>query len=332
MNAAAERKNMKRVCIVGCGNISGNHRNAINNTENAVLYAACDIDQKRLETAEKEWGVIGYNNFADAINDKNIDSIHICTPHYLHFEMIAAALAAGKQVVCEKPVTMTKEEFDRLLTNENAKKICVVFQNRLNQSVQALKNIVDANELGKIISMKAFLTWHRDKDYYNSARWRGKWATEGGGVLINQAIHTLDYFNYVAGGIESIKADMTNFSLSDVIEVEDTVCAYLKLKNDAKGIFFATNAYTKNSAPFVEIIFEKGEAIYINGKLFVNGEKCAEDKASQTGKKYWGSGHDLLIKNFYDKNNFFNIYDAENTMKSVFAIYESAKSGKEIRI
>lgn len=108
MNAAAERKNMKRVCIVGCGNISGNHRNAINNTENAVLYAACDIDQKRLETAEKEWGVIGYNNFADAINDKNIDSIHICTPHYLHFEMIAAALAAGKQVVCEKPVTMTK--------------------------------------------------------------------------------------------------------------------------------------------------------------------------------------------------------------------------------
>lgn len=321
---------MKRVCIVGCGNISNSHRQAINKTDNAILYAACDIDKERLMTAEKEWGVVGYNDFADVISDKNIDSVHICTPHYLHYDMIIEALRAGKQIVCEKPVTMTSEEFDSLLTNENAKNICVVFQNRLNQPVQVLKNIVDTKELGQIVSMKAFLTWHRDKEYYNSAQWRGKWETEGGGALINQAIHTLDYFNYIAGGIESVRASMSNFSLDGVIEVEDTVSAYLKLKNNVTGILFATNAYTKDSEPFVEITFEKGEAVYINGKLFVNGEKCAEDIAPQTGKKYWGTGHDLLIKNFYDKDIFFNLYDAENTMKAVFAMYESAKSGKEI--
>lgn len=275
---------MKRVCIVGCGNISNNHRNAINKTDNALLYAACDVEQERLRTAEKDWGVICYNNFADVINDKNIDSVHICTPHYLHYEMIIEALSAGKQIVCEKPITMTKEQFDSLLSDKVAKSICIVFQNRLNQSVQALKNIADTKELGQIISMKAFLTWHRDKEYYNSAQWRGKWDTEGGGALINQAIHTLDYFNYIAGGIESVKASISNFSLDGVIEVEDTVSAYLKLKNNVTGIFFATNAYTKDSAPFVEITFEKGEAVYINGKLFVNGVKRAEDIVPQTGK------------------------------------------------
>lgn len=323
---------MKRVCIVGCGNIASNHRNAINKTDNAILYAACDIDSKRIRMAEKEWGVATYSNFSDVINDEKIDSVHICTPHYLHYEMIKEAINAGKQIVCEKPVTMTSEEFDRLLTNENVKNICVVFQNRLNKSVQALKNIVVSKELGQIVSMKAFLTWHRDEKYYNSAQWRGKWTTEGGGALINQAIHTLDYFNYIAGGIDSVKASMSNFSLDEVIEVEDTVSAYLKLKNNVTGILFATNAYAKDSAPFVEITFEKGETVYTNGKLFVNGEKRAEDIVPLTGKKYWGTGHDLLIKNFYDKGIFFNLYDVKNTMKAVFAAYESAKEGKEIRL
>lgn len=323
---------MKRVCIVGCGNIAGNHRNAINKTDNAILYAACDVDGERLQMAEKEWGVAGYSNFYDVINDEKIESVHICTPHYLHYEMIKEAINKGKQIVCEKPVTMTKEEFNNILSDKAAKNICVVFQNRFNQSVQALKNIVDTKKLGEIVSMKAFLTWHRDKEYYSSASWRGKWATEGGGALINQAVHTLDYFNYIAGGIESVKASMSNFSLDGVIEVEDTVSAYLKLKDNVTGIFFATNAYAKDSAPFVEIMFEKGEAVYINGKLFINGEKCAEDIVPQAGKKYWGTGHDLLIKNFYDNDNFFNVYDAANTMKAVFAIYESAKLGKEIRL
>lgn len=323
---------MKRVCIVGCGNISGIHRSAIDKTDSAYLYAACDIDNERLKSVEKEWGIIGYNDFQDVIDDDKIDCIHICTPHYLHYDMIKTAINAGKQVICEKPITMTAEELDNLLSDKASKDICVVFQNRLNQSVQTLKNITETKELGEIISMRAFLTWYRNKDYYDSASWRGRWATEGGGALINQAIHTLDYFNYIAGGIESVRADVTNFSLKDVIEVEDTVSAYIKLKNKAEGIFFATNAYKKDSAPFVEITFENGDAVYINGKLFVNGEKRAQDIIPQTGKKYWGTGHDLLIKNFYDKDCFFNVHDTENTMRAVFAMYESAKSGKEISL
>lgn len=318
---------MKRVCIVGCGNISDIHRDAINKTDNAFLYAACDANQERLKKVEKEWGTVCYEDFSDVLKDEKIDSIHICTPHYLHYEMIKRAANAGKQIVCEKPITMTKDEFNNLLSDEEAKNICVVFQNRFNPSVQNLKRIVESKELGNIISMRAFLTWCRDKDYYKSASWRGKLKSEGGGVLINQAIHTLDYFNYIAGGIESVQSSIANLSLTDVIEVEDTVSAYLKLKNGAEGIFFATNAYKKDSAPFVEITFEKGTAVYNNGELFVNGEKQSEDTVPQTGKKYWGVGHDLLIKNLYDKNCFFNVYDAENTMKAVFAIYESAESG-----
>ncbi len=315
---------MKRVCIVGYGAIGPVHANALENVEHAKLYAVCDINAAKRALCKEKYNVLEYDDFDTMLQDAEIDTVHICTPHYLHFEMIKKALAAGKDVVVEKPVTMTKEEFNELQKLEGVERVCVVLQNRLNPCVQKLKEIIESGEYGAIKAAKGILTWHRDKAYYQSGAWRGRWATEGGGALINQAVHTLDYFCYLLGRVQGVKATMANYSLEDVIEVEDTVTAYLELENGVKGIFFATNAYSENSNPFFEVVFEKGIARYMDKKLWVNGMLLAEDEAASAGKAYWGNSHTSLLKNYYDEGKYFTVADTKATMKTVFAMYESA--------
>ena len=311
-----------KVCIIGCGAISGVHIEAVKNCINAELYGICDIDKSKKEIADR-LNVKFFDNFDDVLSDKEANAVHICTPHYLHFEMIKKALKYGKKVVCEKPCAITKAEFDALVKTDNIEAVCFVMQNRLNKSIEELKKIINNKELGSITGVCGILAWHRTREYYSRANWRGKWATEGGGVLINQAIHTLDLMSYLAGEIEDVKANMTNFSLSDVIEVEDTCTAYLKFKSGING---ATNANAENDDMELSVYFEKGTVKCAMDKLFVNGKEICANERTVIGKNYWGNMHEKLIADFYDRNIFFDINSIENTMNTLFAIYESANN------
>lgn len=315
---------MKNVCVVGYGAIGPIHAAAIEKAENANLYAVCDIDTDRLDVALETYKVKTYTDFELMLKDDEIDTVHICTPHYLHFPMIKKALEAGKGVVTEKPITMTREEYKNLLALDGVENVCVVFQNRLNPSIVKFKEIIDSGKMGEIKAIRGILTWCRTMKYYQHDAWRGKWDTEGGGVLINQAVHTLDLFCYLVGNVKSVKAVMTNFSL-DEIEVEDTFNGYLSFENGKKGMFFATNAYTGDPAPLFEISFEKGKVRYIDSKLYVDGELIEEDSKPVAGKSYWGTGHQKLIHNYYDNDIFFTPLDAKNTMETMFAMYDSAR-------
>ena len=318
---------MKNICIVGYGSIGPTHAKAIAETQNGHLYAVCDINPDRIQKCQTEYPhVIGYKNFDEMLKDEHIDSVHICTPHHLHYKMIVDALDAGKCVVAEKPVTINREDFDKLLQNEHIDKLALVFQNRLNPCVHMMKSIISEKKLGNIQCIRAILTWHRTKEYYQADSWRGKWATEGGGLMINQAVHTLDLMSYLAGDIQAVQANMANFSLHDIIEVEDTCSAHLQYTNGITGIFFATNAYGANSSPEIEIRFENGIARYIDKKLYLNGELVDQNTISSGEKSYWGTSHITLIRNYYDHGIYFKITDAQNTMYTLFAMYESAKN------
>lgn len=319
---------MKNVCIVGYGAIGFVHARAVENVERASLYAVCDIDKERCDVCAEKYDVVKYQDFDEVLADERIDSVHICTPHYLHFEMIRRALEAGKEVVTEKPLTMTRAEYEALLQLPGAERVCVVLQNRLNVCVKKMKHMVESGELGKVLTVRGILTWFRDAAYYESGAWRGKWDTEGGGLLINQAIHTLDYFSYVVGDIVNVKADMFNYSLQDVIEVEDTLVAYLEYADGVRGIFFATNAYGKDSLPFFEVVCEKGTLQYTDKTLWLDDEIIEKDRAPVVGKAYWGGSHVELMKRYYDEGKWFNVWDVKNTMETVFAMYESARSRK----
>ena len=322
---------MINVCVVGYGSIGPIHANALTNTEGVVLYGVCDPDVDRRKKCVNEFGssnmvIHEYEDYDEMLKDDNIHSVHICTPHYLHYEMIQKALKANKLVVTEKPVTRTKDEFTKLLSADGIENVCVTFQNRLNPCIIKFKEIIEKKELGDIKAVRAVLTWNRGRSYYESADWRGKWDTEGGGLLINQAIHTLDYFSYLIGNVVSVNANMFNYSLKDVIEVEDSLVAVLRMDNGVQGMFFATNAYGTDSAPLFEVTFERGSVRYIDNKLWM-GEKIIEcDIAPKKGKSYWGSAHEDLIKRFYENGQCFSVYDVKNTMETTFAIYESSGS------
>lgn len=323
---------MKNICIVGYGAIGPFHVNALEYAETASFYGVCDIDPQKITECQKKYNVKGYQDYYSMLEDPDIDGIHICTPHYLHSEMILSGLKANKSVLVEKPVVMTKEEFEILLHTEGIERTGLVFQNRLNPCVKKIKAMLLERSLGKLICAKAVVTWSRTKEYYQHDAWRGKWATEGGGVLINQAIHTLDLMSYIGGDIQSVRADMTNYSLKDAIEVEDTVSAYFKYASGASGILFATNAYGSSDTPDLEFVFENGTLRYTSDTLFRNGEVIFKDEAPVGVKSYYGHGHTELIHNYYDLNQYFTVFDAKNTMDTLFAAYESSKTGNEIYI
>lgn len=324
---------MRNVCIVGYGAIGPIHAAALEVIENANFYAVCDCDESRIAHCREKYDVVPYKDFNVMLEDANIDTVHICTPHYLHYEMVKLACEKGKNVVCEKPLPMDADEFEKMMLLPGIEKVAVVFQNRLNTCVKKMKNILETKKMGEILGVRGIVTWMREEDYYKADPWRGKWKTEGGGVLINQTIHTLDLMGYLAGGFKSLKANMTNFSLKGIIEVEDTFMASLKMKNDAKAVFFATNAFCMNSAPDIQVVCEKGVLHYTDNKLFLDDDLVCEDVTAEGEKAYWGTGHIELLGEYYRIGKHFSVFDTKNTMKTVYAMYESAKNnGKEICI
>ncbi len=320
------------VCIIGYGAIGKIHAGILAKTDRVNLYAICDTDKERADKGAKEYNAKALYSFDDCIKDENIDCVHICTPHYLHFEMITKAIDAGKRVVAEKPVVMKKSELDTLLFSYDASKIYPIVQNRTNPCVQKLKDIIQNENCGALKGVKGILTWHRDKTYYDEAEWRGTKEFEGGGVLINQAVHTLDLMCCFAGKAKSVEATVSNKSLKGVIDVEDTVEAFIEFENGARGVFYATNAYADNSSMQVELVFENKLLQYINGKLFVDDECVCTDKTEYIGKRYWGSGHESVMDDYYVYGSDFCLNDVSNTMYTMFAMYESAETGNKVDI
>ena len=319
-----------KTCIIGYGAIGKIHAKILVKTQGVKLYSICDINKERADEGARKYGIKAQYSFEDCIKDPDIDCVHICTPHYLHFDMITKALDSGKRVVVEKPAVMKKSELDRLFLEYDVSKIYPIVQNRTNPCVQRMRDIIKNEDCGKLKGVKGILTWNRDKSYYDEAKWRGTKAFEGGGVLINQAVHTIDLMSCFAGKAKTVEATVSNKSLKDIIEVEDTVEAFIEFENGAKGVFYATNAYADNSSMQVELVFEKKLLQYINGKLFVDDEYICTDRTDFIGKRYWGSGHECVMEDYYVYGSDFCLNDVSNTMYTLFAIYESAEKGMKI--
>lgn len=323
---------MKNICIIGYGSIGQVHAAAVSKTKDVRLHSVCDINENARKRFYDTYGGREFESLDAALECTEIDSFHICTPHYLHYEMIEKILKHGKKAICEKPVVMTKDELLKLLKLDGIERLGIVFQNRLNPCVVKLREIVSNGEMGKLIAVRGIVTWERTIEYYNSGEWRGKILTEGGGVLINQAVHTLDLLCYLAGKVKTVGAVSANFTIPE-IEVEDSVMASIDFESGARGVFFATNAYKQCPLPYLELIFEKGNIEYRDRALYTCGTLICEDKRPTGEKAYWGLSHEILIKNYYENNDFFTVTDCENTMRTMFAIYEStAKSGEIINV
>ncbi len=327
---------MKNACVVGYGAIGPIHAQALEQVENARLYAVCDLQKKRADLAAREHQTKAIYDFSEVLTNPEIDAVHICTPHYLHQSMAIACMRAGKDVVLEKPIVMRETELSELISvyQKTGRRVCAILQNRMNPCVQKLSEIVKCGQYGALLSLSAFLTWSRDDDYYQADEWRGKWATEGGGVLINQAVHLLDLCDWLGGGIAALRCDISTKALQ--IEVEDTADAVFWMKNGARGIFYATNANSVNNPFRLELCFQNGIFRYADGMLaqISDGrvDVLASDTKPEQGKAYWGSSHARVISDFYQGKEYLHLEDALHSARVLFAMYQSAKEHRRIEL
>ena len=188
-----------RVGVVGCGRISIRHFLPLTSIEEVELVACCDIKKDRADEAASKYGIKAYYSYQEMIKEENLDAIHLCLPHYLHSSVAIYAFEHGVNVLTEKPMDVNLESAIKAVEVAKEKDLLygVIFQCRYNNPAQLVKKAVTEGKLGKILSARSILTWNRSDDYYKKSDWKGTWDKEGGGVVIDQAIHSIDLVNWI---------------------------------------------------------------------------------------------------------------------------------------
>lgn len=337
-----------KVGIVGCGNIFPMHAYSVIMQKNAELVAVCDNKEDRAKAKAKEFNCKYYLDYKEMIDKEPLDVVHICTPHYMHAPISIYASEAGKFVMTEKPMSIALADAEEMIkaAKDNNKVLGVIFQNRYNPGSVLIKQTLESGALGKILSGKAIVTWDRSDEYYSKSDWKGTWDKEGGGVIIDQAIHTLDLMRWFVGSeIESVDANIGNRA-HDIIEVEDVAEGVIKYKNGVVTGFFTINYYTYDAPVEIELHCEKGIVKMIGDRAsirFSDGHEMIADTNPNDSmnygegiKSYWGVSHYKQISNFYEAlekgiEPHITGDDAVRTQKMVCAIYESGKTKKRIQ-
>ena len=331
-----------KTAIIGLGAISETHIAAIKYAGFSQICAVCDVKQERIDAAIEKIGgenVKGYTDYKEMIDTEKPDVVHVCTPHYLHRDMAVYALEAGCHVYLEKPAAMNAEQANEIVeaSERCGKKVCVSFQNRVIPTNAMAKEIVDDGRYGKLLGIRAEMTWSRGGAYYTESGWRGTWEKEGGGVLMNQSIHTLDLMYYLGGKVKDMEGSVALRRNKGIIEVKDTAEATIWFENGAEGIFYATNCNFKDSSVQVELFFEKANLfLYRDALYLVNGnelEKLTDnrDYNGTEGKACWGNGHTMMMKRFYDALGgddvwYCDIADAVPVLEMIDKIYTTSKN------
>lgn len=324
-----------KIAIVGCGNVSKRHFEAAFENENSILVACCDNVPEKADAIAEKYNIKPFYSFDEMMNDADFDILHICTPHFLHAQMAITAMEKGKHVFCEKPLAIHYEDAVRMCdcAKQNNVYLAACFQNRYNLSSQYLKDLVKSEKLGKIVAVKGNVTWDRDEEYY-SDDWHGTLKKEGGGVIINQCIHTLDLIQWlVDSSVVSVDGSISQKRLKGKVETEDTADALIKFSNGAEALFYGTLCYRDNSSVFLEILFEKGRAVMYDELVIIDENDNREVialKKSKGEKNYWGTSHKVIIDDFYDciinkKEFLVNGESGSIAVKIVDELYKSAR-------
>lgn len=319
-----------RVAIIGCGAIARTHADAIKKLGQNVV-ALCD---DKIERAEKLRGEYSfdcalYDNYEKMMDEVQIDVVHVCSPHYLHAPMSIAALKRNVNVLSEKPVCISDEQFYELKTacESSSANFGVCFQNRYNAVQLALSEVVKKE---KPVGIFASVSWKRDENYYLSTDWRGRKLREGGGVMMNQAIHTLDLVTLLLGKPVALTGSIANNHLKDTINEEDMAEMLIEFDSGATATFYATTANAFDAPVTIMLATEKGRYYQVGSRLFdADFNPIAYNETTGVkAKDYWGTGHLLLIRDFYGyverKEKFpIGVEEAYRAVKLIGALYRS---------
>lgn len=340
--------------IVGCGMIANFHAKAIADATGAHLAGCADrLPEYAAKFAENN-GCRGFDSLEAMLADPEIDAISICSPSGAHLDPALAAAAAGKHVLIEKPLEITTERCDQIIRAcEKADvRLAVTFQSRFHESSLLMKQAIDAGRFGKVTMGDAYVKWYRSQAYYDSGAWRGTWKLDGGGALMNQAIHSVDLLVWLMGDVSEISA-MTATLTHERIEVEDVAVASLKFASGALGVIEATTTAYPGALKRIEISGSLGTAILEEEdiKMWQFAEETSDDadiRKRMEGRTKSGGGaadpsaishhgHTMVFNEFIAAINekrapTIDGHQGRRSVEVIRAIYDSARTGQIIKL
>lgn len=332
--------------IIGCGVIADFHANALLEiSSEAELIGVADVVYDAAEKFANRHGVKAFRSVEEMLECEQIDVVNICTPSGYHADAVIKAANAGKHIIVEKPMAITKEQLDSIekVCNEKNIMLSSISQNRFARSIMMAKKAIEDGLLGKIVCADIYMKYNRSQEYYDSGSWRGTKRIDGGGALMNQGIHGVDLLLYLAGPMKSVYA--ISKTLVRKIEVEDTLSATVEFESGAVGVIQATTSVYPGYPRRLEINGEKGSIVIEETSIVrwdIDNSKyedivvqpaltssCATPTAIST------DGH---IKQFLDviraikteSKPFIDFAEGRKPVDVILAIYKSAEEKRPV--
>ncbi len=340
--------------IVGCGMISEFHARAIGEVHGARLVACYDRVQASTERFGEAHQINRYDDLSSFLADPAVDAVSICTPSGAHMEPAVAAATAGKHVIVEKPLEITLKRCDKIIEacRDNDVALATILPSRFHKCSQLLKKAIAGGRFGRLSLGDAYVKWFRTQDYYDSGQWRGTWALDGGGALMNQAIHSVDLLTWLMGPVAELSAQTATLA-HERIEVEDVATASLRFKNGALGVIEATTAAYPGSLKKIEVHGSHGSAVIEEEDIkvwqFAKMTSADNKIATQFAKKTQTGGgaadpsaighaaHAQQFKDFVkavkNKNTpAIDGHEGRRSVEIILAIYKAAETGRTIKL
>lgn len=338
--------------IVGAGMISHFHAKAIAAIANASLIGVYSINKNKSDEFASQHNCTVYDTLDEMVSLPEIDIVCICTPSGIHLNPAIKSIEAGKHCLIEKPLEVTLEKCDQIIeaASKAGVKIGVIFPSRFYEASKQLKKAIDEKRFGDLVLGDAYIKWNRSAEYYKSGKWRGTWEYDGGGALMNQGIHSVDLLQWYMGSVESVQSVAANIRHKD-IEVEDTIVSTLKFTNGALGTIECSTAVFPGALKRIEIMGTEGTAILEENNLIkwqfeqendetirnvMRGDTISHGGVSNPADISF-VGHQKQIEDMMHSIETGDIplidgHEGRKSVEIVLAIYESAHSGKTVRL
>lgn len=332
--------------IIGCGRIAQRHAEIIGKTAN--LKAVCDIKPDKAKDFAGKYNCTSYTSIEELLeNEPSVDVISICTPNSFHSQHTIKSLQAGKHVLCEKPMAISVAECKAMMieADKSGKDLFIVKQNRFNPPIAALKEVIEAGKMGKILSVELNCFWNRNDEYYRQSDWKGKKALDGG-TLFTQFSHFIDLLYWLIGDVSSVNAYGKNYIHNKLVEFEDTGAAILEFTNGAIGtINYTVNSYKQNMEGSITVFSENG-TVKVGGQYLnvleyqsLNGFEITGLPASRPANDYGFyqgsmSNHEKVYENVMDvltKGGTIaaNAFEGMKTVEIIERIYKSMEANRQ---
>lgn len=335
--------------VVGLG-VGMRHAAAAAKSENANLVAVCDLIQEKLDAVKEKYPeTLTYLDFDEMLKNPDIEVVSIAVPSGMHADFAVKAMKAGKNVLIEKPVDITVEAALKIekARQETGMKAGVVHQNRYNPDMPLMHDAVVSGKIGKVLFGDFSVKWFRTQEYYDKGGWRGTWEMDGGGSLMNQAVHTVDLMQWLMNSeVESVTSQTAIYNHK--IDTEDFTASLIKFKSGAVATFISTTCAYPGICTGIKVYGTNGSMEADQDKLLTWKFKDApEEEEKEMLEKYVGNaaaaaldptlclGHNYVVEDMInavleDRNPSILPMEAIKSVRIVNAVYESAKTGKTV--